>query len=178
MSPSTPPRPFGKGQLGEPGSSPNSADVSQAPPNQAAPRRDIRSTGRLRSRPMAQKSAGSRLMTPASPKNCMMRSANAAPLNPSALCGMAPLALEKLGSATFHVARAAMASARPARITRPMTNLICRRTSSPSKVLWEGTPDESEEEPDCMGTQCPNRVLGLLKSPSSANLTGAGLIRH
>jgi hypothetical protein len=161
ISPSTPPRPLGSGQSCECGIRPKNAAVSQAPANQAGARFDILSMGRFRISRSAQASAGSKPITPARPKNCITRSAKTAPLNPRALSGVAPLALEKLGSDTFQVARAATASANPAMIAIPMAKRSCRWNRPASSELRPEVPDERVDEPVCMVTTCPNRVLAL-----------------
>ncbi len=119
MSPSTPPSPLGSGQASLTGIRPKNADDSQAAPNQAAARLGIWSTGRLRTKPMPQKSAGTRPRIPPRPKNCMMRSAKLAPAWPSTLLGSAPFAFEKLGSLTFQVDRATAAKASEMKIAKP-----------------------------------------------------------
>ena len=79
MSPNTPPRPVGSGQVSGGVMQPAIAANSSAAPNQAAARLPKRSTPRPLANSKPQMTAGTRAATEERPKNCMARSETTAP---------------------------------------------------------------------------------------------------
>ncbi len=126
ISPKTPPRPIGIGQLAGIAKQPAIAAAISEAQNQAMMRRGMRSTPRPVNSKPPQKSAGISAASIESPKNCMPRSEKTAPGYPRALCTGLDVAWLKLGSVTFHVARLPMAKATKQNSARPQRIWICR----------------------------------------------------
>ena len=105
-SPTTPPRPLGRGQRSVAGSSPAKAAAKPTPTIHRTTRRPKRSSLRWFMRRRPQKPIGTITAVAAMPTICMVRSATMAPAPPSRLRTGPEVAWLKLGSCTDQVRKA------------------------------------------------------------------------